>query len=112
MGDLIQRAKATHADLRLEIQRADAVARRRDVGSGPNDLVIIGDDAAPRELAGSPLRKDVVSTRDTDQLAHPADRADPGLVPLLEIHARPPLERSGAPAHDLDVGLEIPCISI
>ena len=38
------------------------------------------------------LREDILSPCNLNQLAHPPDRREGGLVPLLEVDSRPPLK--------------------
>ncbi len=63
-----------------------------------------------RSLASEASRssgKTGVAARDLDQLLDPADAADQRIVPLLEIHGRPPREARGRFADRVEATLEL-----
>jgi hypothetical protein len=59
-----------------------------DVRCAPCDLLRVGEDAVFRQGCARLLRKTILAVGDRDQLRNPADAADHGLVPLLEVDAR------------------------
>ena len=60
-----------------------------EVGRAARRLQRVGDDAVAAQAHHRALGEDIVAPGGGDQLAHPLDGADHGLVPLLEVDARP-----------------------
>ena len=60
-----------------------------EVGRAARGLQRVGNHAVAAHGLQRQFGKDIVPARHRDQLRHPADGADHGLVPLLEVHARP-----------------------
>src|SRR3569833_36589 len=73
---------------RLELLTAPGP--ENDIGRPPHDLVSVSDDPVLPERLHRQLRETIISTGQLDELRHPTDGRDLRLIPLLEIHLRPP----------------------
>src|SRR3984957_5409973 len=95
--------------------RPEALAAPRpenDVRGTANDLAGIFQNAVFAERAERSLGEHIIAAGNADQLAHPPDARDEGLVPLLEIHPRAAGPQSGGLTHPFDVPLQFERVAL